>query len=282
MAMKKGIDISYCQKGLDLNAVKAEGVEFVIIRAGISTRTDTEFYTNMEGVVKAGLPYGFYWYSRAFSVEDAKREAKACLNAIKPYAPTYPVFYDIEDAEQIDKLDKAARTEIVAAFCEAVRAAGFTAGVYINPSWLENYVDKTQIVGKYDIWLAHWTYDPDKPSKYDYGQKMWQWGLDTVGGMKVDGDICYFDYEQVAAQPPIAAGSTSKTVGELADEVILGKWGNGQERIDRLTAAGYSNEDIREIQDTVNRMLGYTNYRYKADKSKSFLGSLNPFFQKRV
>ena len=43
-----------------------------------------------------------------------------------------------------------------------------------------------------------------------------------------------------------------KTVDELAKEVIAGKWGNGQERKDRLTAAGYS---YREVQDRVNAML---------------------------
>lgn len=248
--MKKGIDISYCQKGLDFAAVKAEGVEFVLIRAGISTRTDTEFYNHMEGAIKTGLPYGFYWYSRAFSIDDAKKEAEACLQAINPYAPTYPVFCDIEDQDQIDKLDNATRTSIVTTFCEIIKAAGYTAGVYINHSWLEYYVDKTQIVDKYDIWLAHWTYDPNKPSKYDYGQKIWQWGLNAIGGIKVDGDICYFDYDKPAA-PPVA-DSTTKTVSELADEVIFGLWGNGQVRIDRLTAAGY---DAAAVQDAVNIKL---------------------------
>ena len=247
--MKKGIDISYCQNGIDLSKVKAEGVEFAIIRAGVSTRTDTEFYNHMERAVKAGLSYGFYWYSRAFSVEEARKEAEACLSAIKPYTPTYPVFYDMEDQDQITKLDKTARTAIVTAFCEAIRAAGYTAGVYINPSGMENYVDKAQIVGKYDIWLAHWTYDSEKPSKYDYGQTMWQWGIDTVGGMKIDGDICYADYKKPAVT---AGGNTVKTVGELVEEVIAGLWGNGQERVDKLTIEGY---DAAKVQEAVNAKI---------------------------
>ena len=193
--VKKGIDISYCQKGLDLAEAKKKGVEYVIIRAGISARTDTEFKANTDKAVKAGLPYGFYWYSNAFGIADAKNEAAACLKAIKPYAPTYPIFYDMEEKEQIDRLSIATRTAIISAFCEKIKAAGYTAGVYLSPSWLENYVDKSKIVGKYDIWLAHWTCSPSKPSKYDYGQKMWQWGLDKICGMAVDGDICYFDYE---------------------------------------------------------------------------------------
>ena len=40
-----------------------------------------------------------------------------------------------------------------------------------------------------------------------------------------------------------------KSLAVIADEVIAGKWGNGQERIDRLTAAGYN---PREVQLLVN------------------------------
>lgn len=46
--------------------------------------------------------------------------------------------------------------------------------------------------------------------------------------------------------------SKKKTVTELAKEVIAGKWGNGQTRKDRLTAAGY---DYSAIQKKVNELL---------------------------
>ena len=195
--MKKGIDISYCQKGIDLEAAKNEGVEFVIVRAGVSVRNDTELYNHMEGVIKTGLPYGFYWYSRAFSIADAQKEAEACLQAIRAYSPAYPVFYDMEDADQISKLDNAVRTSIITAVCETVKEAGYTAGVYINPAWLESYVDKKTLLDKYDLWLACWTENPDVQPKYQYGQKVWQWGIDKICGIKVDGDVCLVDYEQV-------------------------------------------------------------------------------------
>ena len=43
-----------------------------------------------------------------------------------------------------------------------------------------------------------------------------------------------------------------KTVTELAKEVIAGKWGNGQDRKNRLNAAGY---DYPAVQDKVNELL---------------------------
>ena len=49
-----------------------------------------------------------------------------------------------------------------------------------------------------------------------------------------------------------AAGSGAKTVAAVAKEVIAGAWGNGAERKERLTAAGY---DYQAVQDQVNALL---------------------------
>ena len=43
-----------------------------------------------------------------------------------------------------------------------------------------------------------------------------------------------------------------KTVDELAQEVIDGKWGNGQDRFDQLTKASY---DAGAVQDKVNELM---------------------------
>ncbi len=51
---------------------------------------------------------------------------------------------------------------------------------------------------------------------------------------------------------PYIAYTTVKTVDELAREVIAGKWGNGAERQQRLTAAGYNATDV---QHRVNALL---------------------------
>ena len=44
----------------------------------------------------------------------------------------------------------------------------------------------------------------------------------------------------------------TKSIDEIAKEVIDGKWGNGEERVERLKAAGY---DPSEVQKKVNEML---------------------------
>jgi len=60
------------------------------------------------------------------------------------------------------------------------------------------------------------------------------------------------DGSEISENSP-APEPSKKSIEEIAKEVIRGDWGNGQERIDRLTAAGYS---ASEIQNEVNRILG--------------------------
>lgn len=57
---------------------------------------------------------------------------------------------------------------------------------------------------------------------------------------------------QPTPQPTPTPQPEKKTVDEVAQEVIEGKWGNGDEREERLTAAGY---DYDEVQNRVNEIL---------------------------
>ena len=52
--------------------------------------------------------------------------------------------------------------------------------------------------------------------------------------------------------PVLPPETDKKTIEALAKEVIAGKWGNGTERKNRLTEAGYN---YREVQDKVNELL---------------------------
>lgn len=240
----KGVDLSYCQEGISFPALKQAGVKFAIIRAGFSTKKDVTMDKFVADCKNYGIDYGFYWYSYAMSVEQAQAEAEKCIELIKGLSPAYPVFFDMEEKKQISGLSTDTRTKMAIAFCEKIKQAGLKVGIYANPSFMENYYDKQQFIGKYDIWLAHWTESPDKPSKYDYGQTMWQWGLDKIDGYDIDGDICFCEY--------VNPTPVKKTVEQLAKEVIRGDWGNGAERKQKLTAAGY---DYSAVQKRVNKLL---------------------------
>ena len=61
------------------------------------------------------------------------------------------------------------------------------------------------------------------------------------------GKLPYITFEK---SKPVTT-SKPKTVEEIAQEVLNGKWGNGQDRIDRLTKAGY---DAKAVQTAVNNL----------------------------
>lgn len=71
--------------------------------------------------------------------------------------------------------------------------------------------------------------------------------------------------------------SNSKSVTEVANEVIAGKWGNGSTRRTNLTNAGYN---YSEVQAEVNRILGaktisVSYYARYNDSSGSLVDALN-------
>ena len=158
------IDVSYCQTGVDYNKVKNSGIDAVIIRAGFGKETyqkDSEFETHYRNAKKAGLAVGVYWYSYAYSVAEAKQEAKVCLACIKGKTLELPVYYDLEESGQT-RLGMSALTNIAIAFCDAIKSGGYRAGVYSNLNWLNNHLDYEKLRSKYSIWLAQWSSNPSK------------------------------------------------------------------------------------------------------------------------
>lgn len=58
--------------------------------------------------------------------------------------------------------------------------------------------------------------------------------------------------ETVKSEKPAQNRGGGKSVDEVAQEVLQGVWGNGQDRYDNLTSAGYN---AQEVQDKVNSIL---------------------------
>ncbi len=198
--LRYGIDISYANKKLDFEKIKEGGVSFAIIRTGYRQKTDDMFESHIKNAVSAGLNVGVYCYCTAKTPSEAKKEAEYAINLIRPYRLTYPIFYDIED-QKVLSLSKTKLTNVALSFLDTVDKANYRGGLYSNPSILENNINKDKILDKYHLWLAHWTNDPNVPSRYNFGQKMWQWGAERIfgSGEKVDCDICYVDYPAIIA-----------------------------------------------------------------------------------
>ncbi|MCM1133755.1 MAG: DUF5011 domain-containing protein, partial [Ruminococcus flavefaciens] len=74
-----GIDVSAWQTNVDYEAVKAEGVEFVLIRMGYcysDIYMDDYYFQNIENADNAGLDIGVYFYTTANTEEKAREQAR--------------------------------------------------------------------------------------------------------------------------------------------------------------------------------------------------------------
>lgn len=191
----KGIDVSKHQGNVNWSHVKADGVQFAIIRAGYgkqASQKDTQFENNYAGCKSNGVPVGAYWYSYAATPAEAKQEAAVCLNIIKGKTFEYPIYFDIEEPSVLAK-GKAACTAIAKAFLEAVEQAGYFVGIYSSKSHLESCITE-ELRTRYAVWVAH--YGVDKTTYHgQYG--IWQKSsTGKVSGIRgnVDMNECYTNY----------------------------------------------------------------------------------------
>ena len=152
------VDISEFQQNINFNKMKNDGIKAVIIRAGYGRETsqkDTMFESHYKNAKSENMMIGVYWYSYADSVDDAEKEARACLACIGGKALDMPVYYDMEDNFQTH-LSKPTLTAIAEHFCNTVKANGYKVGVYANLNWFTNYLDYNRLKNKYSIWLAQY------------------------------------------------------------------------------------------------------------------------------
>lgn len=249
--MKKGIDISEWQTSVDYSKLKEQGIEFAIIRCGYgraSTQKDKMFEKHYEGLKKAGIKIGCYLYSYANKIADGTLEAQNCLDFIKGKTFDLPIFYDLED-KTTSVLGKNNITVLATNFCKKIKVSGYEVGIYANLNWWKNYINLGEIkkeISDLKVWLAQW--EVSKPTanfNYDFWQYTSSGVLEGIAGRV---DMNYMCTEAVD-KPVENVDNSKKSNEEIAKEVWQGKWGNGQERVDKLTKAGY---DYTEIQKIVN------------------------------
>ncbi len=202
-AVSRGIDVARYQGEIDWEAVRADGVEFVFIRAGYrgygeegTLNTDDNFLANLEGAQAAGLDTGVYFFSQAVTPLEAEAEADYLLQLLEGHSLTLPVVMDYELASNPSggllgrlydaNLSGAQHANNCVAFCRAMEAAGYNAAVYAGVSMLEDEVGRALEEGGFPVWLAHWTVQPRYNGSYDY----WQYSATgRVDGITGDVDL---------------------------------------------------------------------------------------------
>ncbi len=201
----KGIDVSYAQADIDFNAVKASGIDFVIIRAGARGYgsgdfiPDEYFDQNIEAASKAGLDIGIYFYTQAINEVEAIEEAKFVLQKIGEHPNvkiTYPIIMDVEGSAgyRIMSISNEQLNKNVMAFCETIRAAGYYPMVYADQNFGEYKLDFSKL--PYDYWMACYR-NTNTAFALWVPFTMWQYSdSGTVRGISghVDLDVSLVDY----------------------------------------------------------------------------------------
>lgn len=176
-----GIDVSAAQRPLDWQALKLEGVEFAIIRAGYgitARQKDKRFEDHINGALQAGIHVGIYWFIYAASEAQARQNAHACAEVIEPYRDkiTLPVYCDFEyDSERWAQSvgwirTKNNREKIINAFVSEMMNFGYRVGVYTNVDYLRNRININNIYHD-SLWIAQYSAMYNK----QYTPDIWQY-----------------------------------------------------------------------------------------------------------
>lgn len=195
----KGIDVSKYQGNINWRKVKADGVEYAFIRAGVrgyktgEIAPDEKFEQNIKGAHSAGIKAGVYFFSQAITEEEAIEEAEFVLEQLEPYKGMidYPIVFDVEKVTaengRMNQLTREERTRVTAAFCERIEEAGYTPMIYGNLEMFGVLLD-LEPLEKYEKWYA--SYSSELYYPYDF--KIWQYsstgrvnGIDGVVDMNI-------------------------------------------------------------------------------------------------
>ena len=248
--MKKNdlfIDVS-SHNGYDITGILANmGTQNTIIKISESTS-----YINpcLSAQVEQSNPIGFYHYAWfGGDVAEAEREARYFLDNVPQ-----KVKYLCLDYEDHASGDVQANTDACLRFMQILADAGYKPIYYSYKPFTLNNIYYEQILAQFpnSLWIAGYGLN-DGNADFEYfpsmdGIRWWQYSSNPF-----DKNIVLLDDDE---EDIFVSKNTSKSLDTVAQEVLQGLWGNGQERYNNLTKAGYN---AQAVQDKVNDLLNVGN-----------------------
>ena len=262
-----GIDISNWQAGINLSNID---FDFLIARAteGIGG-VDKYCDGYIQQAIKLGKPFGFYHFARPTANNDPIREADFFYENCKGYFE-----------KGIPVLDWEAENKQNVAYAKkwldrVYQRSGVKPVIYMSESVVNSYDWSSVANADYGLWVAKYR---DNNPDYNYNMAnagnrprvkwwkfycMWQWtSTGRLSGYNgnLDCNVFYGDgttWDKYAGksgttQPVKPTQPVKKSNEEIANEVINGAWGNGEDRKKRLTDAGYN---YNAVQKVVNQKM---------------------------
>lgn len=255
--MLKGIDVSVYQGDIDWNRVKPL-IDFAILRMGlgddIPSQDDAKFERNYAECVRLGIPFAVYFFSYAVNKAKVQSEIAHIKRLLEGKTINAPVYIDVENTRGLDwrTISNTDMLGIMQEFNTQLNTLGYKMGIYSSRSAFWNEKMSDPWYDNVSKWVAEYG---DKVNDFNRTYDIWQHtskgAIDGING-NVDMNVMYNNIFS-SEQTPLV-----KSNEQLADEVINGKWGNGTDRKNRLTSAGYNYEAVQAI---VNERLGKSNLK---------------------
>lgn len=164
-----GMDISKHQGSVDFSKVKADRIEFAILRSSYRKTTDQRFLEYVKGCKENSIPiFGVYHFIYALNDEQALEEAKYCVSQVEKAGldKSIYIFSDFEgdSVKQAAKvgvtLGKKECNSFTKIFCDYVKSKGYKTGIYTNINYYKNWYTK-ELLSEYPIWLADYDGEPN-------------------------------------------------------------------------------------------------------------------------
>ncbi len=223
--LAEGVDISKYQHKvdpsgsylpIDFAAMKAEGIDFVILKIGSTLRNtngmtlgglEPTFEADYAAAKAAGLNVGVYFYTYATTVSQIKADAEWMLIHLSGKQFEYPIYLDLEDDSQKD-LGGPLLTEMCMEFFTILQRNGYYTGLYINNNWLQNILQTEKMLDNFEIWYARYPDTNQTPvwdtEKYGAHLGMWQYSdkgsLSSLPAIPIDLNYAYKDYPALIKQ----------------------------------------------------------------------------------
>ena len=250
-----GIDVSNWQAGLNISDVACD---FVIAKATEDLNFVDKYCDKfIQQAIKLGKPFGFYHFARP--TNDAVREAEYFYNNCRGYFGKGIPILDWESGNTSNVAWAKRWLDRV------YQLSGVKPVIYMSESVVNANDWSSVAAADYGLWVAKYR---DNQPDYNYSMAnagrrpsvkwwkfycMWQWTssgrLNGYNG-NLDCNVFYGDVatwnkyagkSEAASKPTAAPAAPARKSNEvIAQEVINGAWGNGEDRKKRLTAAGYN------------------------------------------
>lgn len=269
MVSKKGFDVSHHNGELDFVKAKAEGNEFVIVKATEgATFVDPMFAANVKNAKVAGLHVGAYVFID--SGVDFMTQMNHFWAVVEPHITdlTYPLVIDLE--ENKNKLSADVLTAELIKGLEFIEGKGQFGMWYTYTDFLNTQLEASKLT-PYASWLAHYAQELGTTAG------IWQYNDKGVvaGTTNVDLDVSYVDYaseiigmrekktEVKVEEKPTPSPKPTAVKPKIIDTNSLVDW---------LKAHHHPFDFVSRVKLAVK--MGIHNYNGSADQNSGLLDKL--------